>query len=126
MFYNWRNDGINLQRSSFELWFDDFYVYNNGVYGIFTQATDDIFSNFISEHNGTSGLHVVNSNNKFLNAKVIFNGLTNKTEAAVLSGAARNIFTNIEAQDNYVSGFLDQGSDNQFIGCQADTNVYAT
>jgi hypothetical protein len=125
MFSNCTNDGINLQPSSFELWFDDFYVYNNGVYGIFTQATDDIFSNFISEHNGTSGLHVVNSNNKFLNAKVIFNGLTNKTEAAILSGAARNIFTNIEAQDNYVSGFLDQGSDNQFIGCQADTNGYA-
>lgn len=125
MFSNCSNYGINILPFSFELWFDDFYVYNNGVYGIYTQGTDSLFSNFVSEHNGTSGLHVANSNNKFINAKVIWNGFTSNAEGAVFNNASRNIFTDIETQDNYVSGFVDQGSDNQFIGCQADTNGYA-
>jgi hypothetical protein len=112
MFSNCSNDGINILPASFELWFDDFYVYNNGVYGIFTQGTDSLFSNFVSEHNGTSGLHVINSNNKFMNAKVIFNGYTNTTEAVIYSAALRNFFANVEAQDNYVSGFFCSGSDN--------------
>jgi Pectate lyase superfamily protein len=125
MFSNCSNYGVNILPVSFELWFDDFYVYNNGVYGIFTQGTDSLFSNFVSEHNGTSGVYVSNSNNKFINAKVIWNGFTNTSAGAVFTNADRNIFTDIETQDNYVSGFVDQGSDNQFIGCQADTNGYA-
>jgi hypothetical protein len=125
MFSNCSNDGISIMPFSFELWFDSFWAYNNGVYGIFTQGTDSLFSNFVSEHNGTSGLHVSNANNKFVDAKVIFNGFANATEAAVVAAAPRNIFTSIETQDNYVSGFLDSSSDNQFIGCQADTNGYA-
>lgn len=125
MFSNCSNNGINILPFSFELWFDDFYVYNSGVYGLYTQGTDSLFSNFVSEHNGTSGLHVSNSNNKFINAKVIWNGFTSTAEGAVFTNAFRNIFTDIETQDNYVSGFVDQGSDNQFIGCQADTNGYA-
>lgn len=126
MFSNCINDGISILPVNFELWFDDFYVYDNGMYGIYTQGTDSLFSNFVSEHNGVAGLHVANSNNKFINAKIIWNGFVlPKTEAAVVSAASRNIFIGIEAQDNYVSGFLDTGSDNQFIGCQADTNGYA-
>lgn len=125
MFSNCKQNGVYINLYNFELWFDDFYVYNNGVYGIYVQGTDDIFSNFVSEHNGTSGLHVANANNKFVNAKIIFNGFTNTTEGAIFVSGSRNILTNIEAQDNYVSGFVDQGADNQFIGCQADTNGYA-
>lgn len=125
MFSNCSNSGINILPFSFELWFDDFYVYNNGVYGLYTEGTDSLFSNFVSERNGTSGLHVANANNKFINAKVIWNGFRSTAEGAVFTNASRNIFTDIETQDNYVSGFVDQGSDNQFIGCQADTNGYA-
>lgn len=125
MFANCSNNGINIFPYSFELWFDDFMTYNNGVYGIYTQGTDSLFSNFVSEHNGTSGLHVANANNKFANAKVIWNGFRNTSEGAVFTNATRNIFTDIETQDNYVSGFVDEGSDNQFVGCQADTNGYA-
>jgi hypothetical protein len=125
MFSNCTMNGINIVVYNFELWFDDFFVYNNGVYGIYIQGTDALFSNFVSEHNGTSGLHVSNSNNKFVNAKIIFNGFNNTTEGAIYTDADRNIFTSIEAQDNYVSAFVDHGADNQFIGCQADTNGYA-
>jgi hypothetical protein len=125
MFSNCTANGINIIQYNFELWLDDFYVYNSGVYGIYTQGTDSLFSNFVSEHNGTSGLQVSNANNKFLNAKIIFNGFTSTAEGAIFTNAPRNIFTNIEAQDNYVSGFVDEGADNQFIGCQADTNGYA-
>lgn len=124
MFSNCSNSGIYLNVYNFALFFDNFYVYNNGQYGIFTQATDDIFTNFVTEHNGTAGIKVINSNNKFSNAKVIWNGYANKTEAAIYSGAFNNVFIDIEAQDNYVSGFFDGGGDNQFIGCMADTNGY--
>jgi hypothetical protein len=126
MFSNCSNDGVAIMPYSFELWFDDFFSYNNGVYGIYTQGTDSLFSNFVSERNGTSGLYVNNSNNKFLNAKVIWNGFRDTSAGAIFANGSRNTFTNIEAQDNYVSGFVDQGSDNQFIGCLADTNGYAT
>jgi len=125
MFSNCSNDGISIVAYSFELWFDNFFVYNNGVYGIFTQGTDSLFSNFVSERNGTAGLYVTNANNKFVNAKIIWNGFTDSSQAAVVARAPRNIFLAIEAQDNYVSGFLDEASDNQFIACQADTNGYA-
>jgi polygalacturonase len=125
MFSNCTANGINIVAYNYELWFDDFFTYNNGIYGIYTQGTDSLFSNFVSERNGTSGVHVSNSNNKFINAKVIWNGFRNRSEGAVFTNADRNIFTSVETQDNYVSGFVDQGSDNQFIGCQADTNGYA-
>lgn len=125
MFSNCSNDGIFINQYNYLLYFDNFYAYNNGVYGIYTGGTDSLFSNFVSEHNGTSGLHVANSNNKFTNAKVIWNGFTSTAEGAVFTIGSRNIFSDIETQDNYVSGFVDQGSDNQFIGCQADTNGYA-
>ncbi len=125
MFSNCSNDGIFIKVYNYLLYFDNFYAFNNGVYGIYTQGTDSLFSNFVSERNGTSGLYVNNSNNKFLNAKVIWNGFRDTSAGAIFTNGSRNIFTNIEAQDNYVSGFVDQGSDNQFIGCQADTNGYA-
>lgn len=125
MFSNCSNDGIFINVYNYLLYFDNFYTFNNGVYGLYIRGTDSFFSNFVSERNGISGLYVNNSNNKFLNAKVIWNGFRDTSAGAIFTNGSRNIFTNIEAQDNYVSGFVDHGSDNQFIGCQADTNGYA-
>jgi hypothetical protein len=36
------------------LFFDNFYVFDNGVYGIYTEGTNSGFTNFQIERNGTA------------------------------------------------------------------------
>jgi hypothetical protein len=94
------------------------------VYGLYTQGTNSGFSNFQIERNGTAGIHIANANNRFTSGEVIWNGATVNTEAAVYVSGARNVLTAIEAEDNYTSGFFDNGSDDEFIGCVSDSNGY--
>jgi hypothetical protein len=124
MFSNCSQDGIHILAFNYMLFFDNFYAFDNGVYGLYTQGTNSSFSNFQIERNGTAGIHLANANNRFTSGEVIWNGEKVSTEAAVYVNGARNVITAVEAEDNYTSGFFDGGSDNEFIGCVSDTNGY--
>ena len=125
MFSNCTADGIHINPYNYMLFFDNFYVYKNGVYGVYTQGTNSGFSNFQIERNGTAGIHIANANNRFTSGEVIWNGERNNTEAAVYVSGGRNITMAVEAEDNYTSGFFDNGSDDEFIGCVSDSNGYS-
>jgi Pectate lyase superfamily protein len=124
MFSNCSKDGIHIGPYNYMLYFDNFYAFNNGVYGIYTEGTNSGFTNFQIERNGTAGVHIANANNRFTSGEVIWNGGTTQTEAAVYVAGGRNIITAVEAEDNYTSGFFDSGSNNEFIGCVSDSNGY--
>ena len=124
MFSNCSQDGIHINFYNYMLFFDNFYSFNNGVYGLYTQGTNSGFSNFQIERNGTAGIHIANANNRFTSGEVIWNGATNSTEAAVYVSGGRNILTAVEAEDNYTSGFFDNGIDDELIGCVSDSNGY--
>jgi hypothetical protein len=106
------------------LFFDNFYAFDNGVYGLYTEGTNSGFSNFQIERNGTAGIHVAGANDRFTSGEVIWNGATVGTEAAVYVAGARNIITAVETEDNYTNGFFDKGSDNVFMACVSDTDGY--
>ena len=125
MFSNCSADGIHINVYNYMLFFDNFYAFNNGVYGVYTQGTNSGFANFQIEHNGTAGIHIANANNRFTSGEVIWNGSTVNTEAAVYVSGGRNIITAVETEDNYTSGFFDNGSNDEFIGCVSDSNGYA-
>jgi hypothetical protein len=124
MFSNCSRDGIHITAYNYMLTFDNFYAFNNGVYGVYTQGTNSGFSNFQIERNGTAGIHIANANNRFTSGEVIWNGASVNTEAAVYVSGGRNILTAVEAEDNYTNGFFDNGSDDEFIGCVSDSNGY--
>ena len=124
MFSNCSADGIHISAFNYMLFFDNFYAFNNGAYGLYTEGTNSGFTNFQIERNGTDGIHVTGSNNRFTSGEVIWNGSTVNTKAAVYVAGGRNIITAVETEDNYTNGFFDTGSDNVFIGCVSDTNGY--
>jgi Pectate lyase superfamily protein len=124
MFSNCSADGIHINAFNYMLFFDNFYVFNNGVYGLYTEGTNSGFTNFQIERNGKAGIHIAGSNNRFISGEVIWNGSTNNTEAAVYVAGGRNIITAVENEDNYTSGFFDTGSDDLFIGCVSDSDGY--
>jgi Pectate lyase superfamily protein/Methyltransferase domain len=125
MFSNCTRDGIHIDAYNYMLFFDNFYAFHNGVYGVYTQGTNSGFSNFQIERNGTAGIHIANANNRFTSGEVIWNGGSNSSEAAVYVSGGRNILMAIETEDNFTGGFFDNGSDDEFIGCVSDTNGYA-
>jgi hypothetical protein len=125
MFSNCSGSGIQVKAFNYMLFFDNFYVFNNGVYGIYTEGTNSGFTNFQIERNGTAGIHIAGSNNRFTSGEVIWNGSTVNTEAAVYVAGGRNIITAVETEDNYTNGFFDTGSDDLFIGCVSDSDGYA-
>ena len=124
MFSNCSADGIHINAYNYMLFFDNFYAFNNGVYGVYTQGTNSGFTNFQIERNGTAGIHIANANNRFTSGEVIWNGAIVNTEAAVYVSGGRNIITAVEAEDNFTNGFFDNGSDDEFIGCISDSNGY--
>lgn len=125
MFSNCAADGIHITPYNYMLFFDNFYAYGNGVYGLYTQGTNSSFSNFQIERNGTAGIHVANSNNRFTSGEVIWNGERVSTEAAVYVTGSRNVITAVETEDNYTNGFFGGGADNIFAACVSDSNGYA-
>jgi hypothetical protein len=124
MFSNCSKDGIHINAYNYMLMFDNFYVFHSGVYGVYTEGTNSGFTNFQIERNGTAGIHIANANNRFTSGEVIWNGATVNTESAVYVSGGRNILTAVEAEDNYSSGFFDNGNDDEFIGCVSDSNGY--
>jgi hypothetical protein len=124
MFSNCSADGIHINAYNYMLFFDNFYAFHNGVYGVFTQGTNSGFTNFQIERNGTAGIHIANASNRFTSGEVIWNGATVNAEAAVYVSGGRNIITAVEAEDNYTNGFFDNGSNDEFIGCVSDSNGY--
>ncbi|ADV84966.1 hypothetical protein AciPR4_4221 [Terriglobus saanensis SP1PR4] len=125
MFSNCSADGIHINSFNYMLFFDNFYVFNNGVYGIFSSGTNSSFTNFQIERNGTAGIHLAGANNRFMSGEVIWNGATVSTEAGVYVSGLRNIIMAIQTEDNYTNGFVDSGINNEFIGCFSDSNGYA-
>jgi pectate lyase-like protein len=125
MFSHCSGDGIHINEFNYMLFFDNFYAFDNGVYGLYTQGTNSGFSNFQIERNGTAGIHVDGANDRFISGEVIWNGTKVNTEAGVYVSGARNIIMAVETEDNYTSGFFDRGVDNEFIGCVSDSNGYA-
>jgi hypothetical protein len=125
MFSHCSADGIHINKFNYMLFFDNFYAFDNGVYGLYTQGTNSGFSNFQIERNGTAGIHVDGANDRFTSGEVIWNGTRVNTEAGVYVSGARNIIMAVETEDNYTSGFFDTGVDNEFIGCVSDSNGYA-
>jgi hypothetical protein len=125
MFSHCSVDGIHINAFNYMLFFDNFYAFDNGVYGIYTEGTNSGFTNFQIERNGTAGIHLAGSNDRFTSGEVIWNGGTAGTEAAVYVSGARNIITAVETEDSYTNGFFDKGSDNVFMGCVSDSNGYA-
>jgi Pectate lyase superfamily protein len=125
MFSHCSADGIHINEFNYMLFFDNFYAFDNGVYGLYTQGTNSGFSNFQIERNGTAGIHVDGANDRFTSGEVIWNGTKVNTEAGVYVSGARNIIMAVETEDNYTSGFFDKGADNEFIGCVSDSNGYA-
>src|SRR5271155_2507736 len=124
MFSHCSADGVHINAYNYMLFFDNFYAFDNGVYGVYTQGTNSGFTNFQIERNGTAGIHIANANNRFTSGEVIWNGAIVNTEAAVYVSGARNIITAVETEDNYTNGFFDNGSDDEFIGCVSDSNGY--
>jgi Pectate lyase superfamily protein len=124
MFSHCSVDGIHINAFNYMLFFDNFYVFDNGVYGIYTEGTNSGFTNFQIERNGTAGIHLAGSNDRFTSGEVIWNGGTVGTEAAVYVSGARNIITAVETEDSYTNGFFDKGNDNVFMGCVSDSNGY--
>jgi Pectate lyase superfamily protein len=124
MFSHCSVDGIHINAFNYMLFFDNFYAFENGVYGLYTEGTNSGFTNFQIERNGTAGIHLAGANNRFTSGEVIWNGATVATEAAVYVSGARNIITAVETEDSYTNGFYDKGSDNVFMGCVSDTNGY--
>jgi Pectate lyase superfamily protein len=124
MFSHCSADGIHINEFNYMLFFDNFYAYDNGVYGLYTQGTNSGFSNFQIERNGTAGIHVDGANDRFTSGEVIWNGARVNTEAGVYVSGARNIVMAVETEDNYTNGFFDRGADNEFIGCTSDSNGY--
>ena len=106
------------------LFFDNFYAFNNGRYGLWTQGTNSGYSNFQIERNGTAGIHNIGANNRFISGEVIWNGSTDNSEAGVYIAGFRNIISAVATEDNYTNGFYDTGNDNSFIGCLSDSNGY--
>jgi hypothetical protein len=125
MFSHCSADGIHINEFNYMLFFDNFYAFDNGEYGLYTQGTNSGFSNFQIERNGTAGIHVDGANDRFTSGEVIWNGTKVNTEAGVYVSGARNIIMAVETEDNYTSGFFDKGVDNEFIGCVSDSNGYA-
>jgi hypothetical protein len=143
MFSNCSADGVHIDVYNYALFFSNFYAFNNGVYGVYTQGANSGFTNFLIERSGVAGIHIANANNRFTSGEVIWNGarrlrgsrgvngangangLLANGEAAVYVSGGRNIITAVEAEDNYGSGFFDNGSDDEFIGCVSDSNGYA-
>ena len=125
MFSHCSADGVHINEFNYMLFFDNFYVYGNGVYGLYTEGTNSSFTNFQIERNGTAGIHLDGANDRFTSGEVIWNGEADGTEAAVYVTGMRNIITALETEDNYTNGFFDKGSDNVFMGCVSDTNGYA-
>jgi hypothetical protein len=125
MFSNCSQDGVHINVYNYAMFFTNFYIFNNGVYGLWTQGTNSHFMNCIIERNGTSGVFITNSNNKLTSCAVIWNGNTDNTQAAVHVAGGRNTITAVDTEDNYTSGFYDSGPDNQFIGDLSDSNGYA-
>jgi hypothetical protein len=124
MFSHCSGDGIHINAFNYMLFFDNFYVFDNGVYGLYTEGANSGFSNFQIERNGTAGIHVAGANNRFTSGEVIWNGAIDGTEAAVYLAGARNIITAVETEDSYTNGFFDKGADNVFMGCVSDSNGY--
>jgi hypothetical protein len=124
MFSHCSADGIHINEFNYMLFFDNFYAFDNGVYGLYTRGTNSGFSNFQIERNGTAGIHVDGANDRFTSGEVIWNGSKVSTEAGVFVSGARNIIVAVETEDNYTSGFFDRGVDNEFIGCTSDSNGY--
>jgi hypothetical protein len=124
MFSHCSVDGVHINAFNYMLFFDNFYVFDNGVYGVYTEGTNSGFTNFQIERNGTAGIHLAGSNVRFTSGEVIWNGGTVSTEAAVYVTGMRNIITAVETEDSYTNGFFDKGSDNVFMGCISDSNGY--
>jgi Pectate lyase superfamily protein len=124
MFSHCSVDGIHINAFNYMLYFDNFYAFDNGVYGLYTEGTNSGFANFEIERNGTAGIHLAGSNDRFTTGEVIWNGGTVATEAAVYVSGMRNIITAVETEDSYTNGFFDNGSDNVFMGCLSDSNGY--
>ena len=124
MFSHCSADGIHINAFNYMLFFDSFYSFDNGVYGLYTEGTNSGFSNFQIERNGAAGIRLAGSNDRLTSGEVIWNGAAVSIEAAVNVTGARNIVTAVETEDNYASGFLDKGWDNVFIGCVSDSNGY--
>jgi len=124
MFSNCSGDGIHINPFNYMLFFDNFYAFGNGVYGLYMQGTNSSFTNFQIERNGTAGIHVSNSNNRFTSGEVIWNGGSVNTEAAVYVTGSRNVILGVETEDNYTNGFFDGGTDNIFAACLSDANGY--
>jgi Pectate lyase superfamily protein len=124
MFSHCSADGIHINKFNYMLFFDNFYAFDNGVYGLYTQGTNSGFSNFQIERNGTAGIHVDGANNRFTSGEVIWNGSKVNSEAGVYVSGARNIIIGVETEDDYTNGFVDTGIDNEFIGCVSDSNGY--
>jgi Pectate lyase superfamily protein len=124
MFSHCSVDGIHIRAFNYMLFFDNFYSFDNGVYGLYTEGTNSGFSNFEIERNGTAGIHVDGANDRFTSGEVIWNGSTVNSEAGMYVAGFRNIVTAVETEDNYTSGFSDSGNDNEFIGCVSDSNGY--
>jgi hypothetical protein len=125
MFSHCSADGIHINAFNYMLYFDNFYAFDNGVYGLYTEGTNSGFANFEIERNGTAGIHLAGSNDRFTTGEVIWNGGTVGTEAAVYVSGQRNIITAVETEDSYTNGFFDRGYDNVFMGCLSDSNGYA-
>jgi Pectate lyase superfamily protein len=124
MFTHCSADGIHINQFNYMLFFDNIYVFDNGVYGVYTNGTNSSFSNFQIERNGTAGIHLDGSNDRFTSGEVIWNGAKANGEAAVFVVGSRNIIVAVETEDNYTNGFVDNGIDNSFVGCTSDSNGY--
>jgi hypothetical protein len=124
MFSHCSADGIHIHAFNYMLYFDNFYSFDNGRYGLYTEGTNSGFSNFEIERNGTAGIHLDGSNDRFTTGEVIWNGFTVNAEAGMYVTGTRNVITAVETEDNYTNGFSDSGNDNEFIGCVSDSNGY--
>lgn len=121
---NFKDDGVKTSSSNYQIFFDNFVCSHNGRDGLAVFSSDGIYTNFYIEKNGRSGLWASGASNKFSIGKVIWNGRTNNTYGGLREQGTRNVFVNVEAQDNYTDGILILGNSPRFVGCSSNTNGY--
>ncbi|MFE3836947.1 hypothetical protein [Pseudogemmobacter sonorensis] len=115
-------DGIRLNHSSYQVFFDNFVASYNQGHGMYVESSDCIFSNFYLDMNFKSGLYASGSNNKYANGKAIWSGRGDNTWGNIYLHGSTHQFVNVEAQDGFTHGWSIGGTGHKFRNCTGNSN----
>ena len=122
-------DGIKNYRGGRENRFINIIVEYCGGYGINSSSSDSYFEGITCKFNYKNGIYVNSGACRFVNIKCFLNGYENSGAnrediAGFLVNGINNTFTGCDAQENYGDGFYIKQSYNSFTNCVADANGF--